>query len=103
MAPLQRFVLFIYLALSCNVLSVRHFRLNHTGSRPLGMDFFFRKNHLYSTLEVTEEHEIGKQQKFYSNGSGQMKAAEPECCGAYLNSYLFPLPNAGPCYTGEEA
>lgn len=40
MAPLQRFVLFIYLALSCNVLSVRHFRLNHTGSRPLGMDFF---------------------------------------------------------------
>lgn len=103
MAPLQRFVLFIYLALSCNVLSARHFRLKPHWLQAPWHVIFFCKNHLYSTLEVTEEHGIGKQQKPYSNGSGQMKAAEPECCGAYLNSYLFPLPNTGLCYIDGEA
>lgn len=58
--------LFISGALSYGALAVRNFRPDCGGCRPLGRHCTLRGNHLYSTPEVTEEHEIGKQLKHHS-------------------------------------
>lgn len=48
------------------MLAVRNFRPDYGRCRPLGIHCTLRGNHLYSTPEVTEEHEIGKQLKHHS-------------------------------------
>lgn len=58
--------LFISGALSYGALAVRNFRPDYSRCRPLGIHCTLRGNHLYSTPEVTEEHEIGKQLKHHS-------------------------------------
>lgn len=45
---------------------MKNFRPDYGRCRPLGMHCTLRGNHLYSTPEVTEEHEIGKQLKHHS-------------------------------------
>lgn len=45
---------------------MRNFRPDYGRCRPLGIHCTLRGNHLYSTPEVTEEHEIGKQLKHHS-------------------------------------
>lgn len=57
-------LLFISGALSYG--AVRDSRADGGGCGPLGRHCTRRGNHLYSTPEVTEEHEIGKQLKHHS-------------------------------------
>lgn len=45
---------------------MRNFRPDYGRCGPLGIHCTLRGNHLYSTPEVTEEHEIGKQLKHHS-------------------------------------
>lgn len=48
------------------MLAVRNLRPDYGRCRPPGIHCTLRGNHLYSTPEVTEEHEIGKQLKHHS-------------------------------------
>lgn len=58
--------LFISQPLSYGALAVRNFRPDYGRCGPLGIHCTLRGNHLYSTPEVTEEHEIGKRLKHHS-------------------------------------
>jgi len=57
--------LFISQALNYCVLAVKNFRLDYGRCGPIGIHCTLRGDHLYSTPEVTEEHEIGKQLKHH--------------------------------------
>lgn len=68
-APQHAALSIVYLsvrALSYGVLAVRNLRPDYGRCRPPGIHCTLRGNHLYSTPEVTEEHEIGKQLKHHS-------------------------------------
>lgn len=85
--------LFISGALSYGALAVRNFRLDYGGCRPLGIHCTLRGNHLYSTPEVTEEHEIGKQLKHHSAcealGTEKSSCFRERVCGTFLTNFCF--------------
>lgn len=92
--------LFISGALSYGALAVRNFRPDYGRCRPLGIHCILRRNHLYSTPEVTEEHEIGKQLKHHSAhkalGTEKSSCFRERVCGTFLSNFcfsfqLFPL------------
>lgn len=74
---------------------MRNFRPDSGGCRPLGRHCTLRGNHLYSTPEVTEEHEIGKQLKHHS--AREALGTEESSCfrgeGLYnISEQLLPPP-----------
>lgn len=85
--------LFISGALSYGALAVRNFRPDYGRCRPLGIHCTLRGNHLYSTPEVTEEHEIGKQLKHRSAhkalGTEKSSCFTERVCGTFLSNFCF--------------
>lgn len=85
--------LFISGALSYEALVVRNFRPDSGGCGPLGFHCTLRGNHLYSTPEVTEEHEIGKQLKHHSAcealGTEKSSCFRERVCGTFLSNFCF--------------
>lgn len=86
------YCLFISLALSYGALAVRNFRPDYGRCRPLGIHCSLKGNHLYSTPEVTEEHEIGKQAAQTPLCLCSLRHKKPkQCygCRAYLSKFCF--------------
>lgn len=85
--------LFISGALSYEALVVRNFRPDSGRCGPLGFHCTLRGNHLYSTPEVTEEHEIGKQLKHHSAcealGTEKSSCFRERVCGTFLSNFCF--------------
>lgn len=85
--------LFISGALSYEALVVRNFRPDYGRCGPLGIHCTLRGNHLYSTPEVTEEHEIGKQLKHHSAcealGTEKSSCFRERVCGTFLSNFLL--------------
>lgn len=72
---------------------MRNFRPDYGRCRPLGIHCTLRGNHLYSTPEVTEEHEIGKQLKHHSArealGTEKSSCFRERVCGTVLSNFCF--------------
>lgn len=88
--------LFISGALSYGALAVRNFRPDYGRCRPLGIHCTLRGNHLYSTPEVTEEHEIGKQLKQHSArkalGTKKSSCFSERACATFSSNFCFSFP-----------
>lgn len=82
------YCLFISQALNYGALAVKNFRPDHGRCRAIGIHCTPRGNHLYSTPEVTEEHEIGKQLKHHSacEALGRKKSS----CALFYFILFFP-------------